>query len=159
MGDVEKSPRRLVCYSEPTDPLHTYSLTPPPYKHTHIQTHPTHILARSPYTHTRSLPSFKQAVLSTAGRVVVIVVTLGGLGLSMYGASHLEMGLNPNLALPSDSYLIPFFDLQQEYLQVVRPCFIVAACSAVAHDAVGACGARKGKEGKGLRLVGATVRQ
>ena len=96
-------------------------------------------------------------MLSTAGRVVVIVVTLGGLGLSMYGASHLEMGLNPNLALPSDSYLIPFFDLQQEYLQVVRPCFIVAACSAVAHDAVGACGARKGKEGKGLRLVGATV--
>ena len=57
----------------------------------------------------------------------LVVVLFGGLFLTaIIGIQHIKFGLDQRLALPSESYLIPYFDDLATYLDVGPPVYFVA---------------------------------
>ncbi|KAL0476790.1 Niemann-Pick C1 protein, partial [Acrasis kona] len=55
--------------------------------------------------------------------IVVTFITLSG--FSIWGASHLRLGLDQKTALPRDSYMVKYFTQQQEYLDIGPPVYFV----------------------------------
>lgn len=60
-------------------------------------------------------------------RYFVVVLFSGLFILSWISARHIELGLDQRLALPSDSYLVSYFDSLDIYLEVGPPVFFVAS--------------------------------
>ncbi|KAJ3563392.1 hypothetical protein NP233_g8970 [Leucocoprinus birnbaumii] len=56
----------------------------------------------------------------------VVIVFLGGFAASIVSIQHMKLGLDQRLALPSDSYLVPYFDSVDAYLDVGSPVYFVA---------------------------------
>ncbi|KAI0053035.1 multidrug efflux transporter AcrB transmembrane domain-containing protein [Auriscalpium vulgare] len=61
-------------------------------------------------------PTVKGAVLLVFGGLFI---------LSVISMQHIELGLDQRLALPSDSYLIPYFDNLDAYLDIGPPIYFV----------------------------------
>ncbi|KAH8830662.1 patched family-domain-containing protein [Flagelloscypha sp. PMI_526] len=57
---------------------------------------------------------------------IVALIFLGILTLSVVSIQHLELGLDQRLALPSDSYLVDYFDNLEVYLDVGPPVYFVS---------------------------------
>ncbi|OCF62140.1 niemann-Pick C1 protein [Kwoniella mangroviensis CBS 10435] len=57
----------------------------------------------------------------------LVLVAFGGLFLfATIGIQHITLGLDQRLALPSDSYLVPYFNALDAYLDVGPPVYFVA---------------------------------
>jgi Niemann-Pick C1 protein len=57
----------------------------------------------------------------------VVLALFGGLFLTaIIGIQHIKYGLDQRLALPADSYLVPYFDDLAQYLDVGPPVYFVA---------------------------------
>ncbi|KAK4687526.1 hypothetical protein P7C73_g2603, partial [Tremellales sp. Uapishka_1] len=57
----------------------------------------------------------------------LVLVVFGGLFLvAIVGIQHVTLGLDQRLALPSDSYLVPYFNALDAYLDVGPPVYFVA---------------------------------
>ncbi|OCH92884.1 multidrug efflux transporter AcrB transmembrane domain-containing protein [Obba rivulosa] len=57
---------------------------------------------------------------------VVLLVFSGLLVASVISIQHIELGFDQRLALPSESYLIPYFDSVDAYLDIGPPVYFVA---------------------------------
>ena len=68
---------------------------------------------------------YVDALMHPAMKALVIVLWLGALGGSVYGATRLRLGLDEQLVLPSNSYLIPYFNDQQSLGEAGPPVYIV----------------------------------
>lgn len=56
----------------------------------------------------------------------LVVALFGGLFvLSWIGARHIDLGLDQRLALPSNSYLVNYFNALDEYLEIGPPVYFV----------------------------------
>ncbi|KAI5125056.1 hypothetical protein M0805_007479 [Coniferiporia weirii] len=56
-----------------------------------------------------------------------VILAFGGVFIgSIISIQHIELGLDQRLALPSDSYLIPYFDAVENYLDIGPPVYFVA---------------------------------
>lgn len=64
-------------------------------------------------------------ILSNTARPKIIAIFVLWLGVSLFALPQIELGLDQRLALPSDSYLIPYFDSLYQYLNVGPPIFFV----------------------------------
>lgn len=58
-------------------------------------------------------------------RKTVLGIFLATLSISFVGMFYMERGLDQKIALPTDSYLIPYFDDLANYLMVGPPLFFV----------------------------------
>ncbi|KAL5488039.1 NCR1 [Sanghuangporus weigelae] len=59
---------------------------------------------------------------------VIVLLTFGGVFVvSVISIQHIQLGLDQRLALPSDSYLVPYFDAVDKYLDVGPPVYFVAS--------------------------------
>jgi len=58
-------------------------------------------------------------------RVLVILIWLGMIGVSFYGVTQLQLGLEQQLALPEGSYLKPYFDDQARLGEAGPPAYLV----------------------------------
>lgn len=58
-------------------------------------------------------------------RLLVILVWLGLIGVSFYGVTKLQLGLEQQLALPEGSYLKPYFDEQARLGEAGPPAYLV----------------------------------
>ncbi|KAF5363851.1 hypothetical protein D9756_000843 [Leucocoprinus leucothites] len=65
-------------------------------------------------------------LLNSATKAVVMIVFFGGFIASIVSIQHIKLGLDQRLALPSDSYLVPYFDSIDAYLDVGPPVYFVA---------------------------------
>ncbi|KXN87893.1 Niemann-Pick type C-related protein 1 [Leucoagaricus sp. SymC.cos] len=65
-------------------------------------------------------------LLHPATKAVVMIIFLGGFVASIISIQHVQLGLDQRLALPSDSYLVPYFDSVDAYLDVGPPVYFVA---------------------------------
>ncbi|PCH41134.1 multidrug efflux transporter AcrB transmembrane domain-containing protein [Wolfiporia cocos MD-104 SS10] len=57
---------------------------------------------------------------------IVLLAFIGVLFASIISIQHLELGFDQRLALPSESYLIPYFDNLDAYLDIGPPVYFVA---------------------------------
>lgn len=63
----------------------------------------------------------------------VVIALFGGLALfATVGLQHIKYGLDQRLALPADSYLVPYFDSLDAYFDVGPPVYFVAQGAHVA---------------------------
>lgn len=60
-------------------------------------------------------------LMKTPVRILVIIIFLGLLGSAGYGLTKLQTGLDQRTPLPTDSYLITFFDKQEYYFSHLGP--------------------------------------
>ncbi len=68
---------------------------------------------------------YAPAIMNDWVRPTVIVLFFGWLCFSVAVAPQLEVGLDQELSVPDDSYLIKFFDYMQLYLSVGSPFYVV----------------------------------
>ncbi|KAF6762740.1 patched family-domain-containing protein [Ephemerocybe angulata] len=59
-------------------------------------------------------------------KAVVLIAFTGAFVLSVISMQHIELGLDQRLALPSDSYLVNYFDNLDAYLDVGPPVYFVS---------------------------------
>ncbi|TRM68302.1 patched family-domain-containing protein [Schizophyllum amplum] len=64
-------------------------------------------------------------ILKPVVKAVVFAVFMGILALSIISMQHLRLGLDQRLALPSDSYLVDYFDNMDRYLDIGPPVYFV----------------------------------
>lgn len=64
-------------------------------------------------------------ILSKTSKPKILSFFVLWLGISLYALPQIELGLDQRLALPSDSYLISYFDSVYQYLNVGPPAFFV----------------------------------
>ncbi|KAG8949354.1 hypothetical protein FRC03_000364 [Tulasnella sp. 419] len=57
---------------------------------------------------------------------IVIAIFSGLFIASIISIQHIELGLDQRLALPSDSYLVPYFDAVDKYLEIGPPVYFVS---------------------------------
>lgn len=65
-------------------------------------------------------------ILRPWAKVVVAFTFAGAFVLSVISMQHIQLGLDQRLALPSDSYLVPYFDNLDKYLEVGPPVYFVS---------------------------------
>ncbi|KAH6915405.1 patched family-domain-containing protein [Coprinopsis sp. MPI-PUGE-AT-0042] len=65
-------------------------------------------------------------LLKPAAKAGVLIVFTGVFVASVISMQHIELGLDQRLALPSDSYLVNYFDNLDAYLDVGPPVYFVA---------------------------------
>ncbi|RDB23148.1 Niemann-Pick type C-related protein 1 [Hypsizygus marmoreus] len=65
-------------------------------------------------------------LLKPAVKDCVIIAFAGVFVASVISMQHIELGLDQRLALPSDSYLVPYFDNLDAYLDVGPPVYFVS---------------------------------
>lgn len=71
------------------------------------------------------LEQFAPWLLERSRKRKIMTVFFVWLGISLSAIPYIELGLDQNLALPLDSYLIPYFDAVSTYLNVGPPMFLV----------------------------------
>lgn len=64
-------------------------------------------------------------LLHRVTRVVVVLLFLALFGLSLYFMGHISVGLDQELALPKDSYLLDYFLFLNRYFEVGAPVYFV----------------------------------
>lgn len=69
--------------------------------------------------------TYAPALLARTTKPKVLVLFVLWLGASLFSLPYIELGLDQRLALPSDSYLIPYFDAVYQHLNVGPPAFFV----------------------------------
>ncbi|PAV20974.1 multidrug efflux transporter transmembrane domain-containing [Pyrrhoderma noxium] len=58
---------------------------------------------------------------------VLVLLLFGGIFVcSVISIQHIQLGLDQRLALPSDSYLVPYFDALEKYLDIGPPVYFVS---------------------------------
>ncbi|KAF5369963.1 hypothetical protein D9758_001274 [Tetrapyrgos nigripes] len=72
---------------------------------------------------------------SGSGVVVVLLIFSGIFVASVIMMQYIELGLDQRLALPSDSYLVDYFNKMDEYLNVGPPVYFVVREANVEHRA------------------------
>ncbi|TFK27057.1 multidrug efflux transporter AcrB transmembrane domain-containing protein [Coprinopsis marcescibilis] len=65
-------------------------------------------------------------LLKPAVKAVVLIAFTGAFVASIISMQHIQLGLDQRLALPSDSYLVPYFDNLDAYLDIGPPVYFVA---------------------------------
>ncbi|KAG9010875.1 hypothetical protein FRB94_009577 [Tulasnella sp. JGI-2019a] len=65
-------------------------------------------------------------LLRDSVKAVVIAAFTGFFVLSIISIQHIELGLDQRLALPSSSYLVPYFDAVDRYLDIGPPVYFVS---------------------------------
>eukprot|EP00698_Gefionella_okellyi_P018713 TRINITY_DN5648_c0_g1_i1.p1 TRINITY_DN5648_c0_g1~~TRINITY_DN5648_c0_g1_i1.p1 ORF type:complete len:932 (-),score=181.38 TRINITY_DN5648_c0_g1_i1:436-3231(-) len=78
-------------------------------------------LARGNFVRTMIEKYYTPFLLKTPVKVTVMVLFLGLVGVCGWGITFTQIGLDQRTPLPTDSYLIPFFDRQEEYFTLLGP--------------------------------------
>ncbi|TFY81813.1 hypothetical protein EWM64_g2201 [Hericium alpestre] len=78
---------------------------------------------------------YAPALLKPVIKGIVILVFSGLFVASVISMQHLELGLDQRLALPSESYLVPYFNDMDSYLDIGPPVYFVAHGVDVTHRA------------------------
>ncbi|KAG8881788.1 hypothetical protein FRB97_009123 [Tulasnella sp. 331] len=69
---------------------------------------------------------FAPFILRDSVKAVIIAAFTGLFVSSIISIQHIELGLDQRLALPSSSYLIPYFDAVDRYLDIGPPVYFVS---------------------------------
>ncbi|KAF7776363.1 hypothetical protein Agabi119p4_4756 [Agaricus bisporus var. burnettii] len=65
-------------------------------------------------------------LMNSVTKACVVIIFVGGFVASVISVQHIQLGLDQRLALPADSYLVPYFDSLDAYLDVGPPVYFVA---------------------------------
>eukprot|EP00042_Codosiga_hollandica_P056108 m.801614 g.801614 ORF g.801614 m.801614 type:complete len:1472 (+) comp59272_c0_seq61:311-4726(+) len=68
-----------------------------------------------------------KVILSPWIALPLFILSTAGFALGLYGMTFVNVGLNQQLALPSDSYVNKYFDFINDYLEVGAPVYFVVS--------------------------------